>query len=113
MSHLISLTSAAALTAAFRTDKENLLTSTLQNQNVLPKCETFARAEIDDILAQSGCTQLRIYYGLDSNSKVHALLVGANSEDEDILNNGNDVCLVLQNAKRCPTDCPPSSSLNS
>jgi hypothetical protein len=113
MSQFISLTVAADMTSTYRSEKENILSSSFQGQNILPVCETFDRGQIDDILAQNGCVSLRIYYGMDSNSKVHAILVGADSNDADIIFPGTDDSLVAEDGARCPTQCPPSSDLNS
>jgi hypothetical protein len=113
MSQFITLTSAASMAASYRTNKETILASAYQNQNILAVCETFDRSQIDDILAQSGCTGLRIYYGMDSNDKVHAILVGVDSNEADIIFPGTDDSLIAEQGKRCPTDCPPSSDLNS
>ena len=113
MSHLISLADAADMTAQFRSDRETILASGYQNQNILPKCETFDKSEVDSMLGQTGCTQLRIYYGMDEDHKVHAILVGANSSDEDIIFPNTDNSIILENSIRCPYDCPQPSELNS
>jgi len=112
MSQVISLSTAVDMTTLYRQDRETILGNSYKNQNILPKCETFDRDVIDDLLAQSGCTGLRIYYGMDSNNKVHAIIVGVNSSDEDIIFPNTDNSLIAENAQRCPEDCPPSSDLN-
>jgi hypothetical protein len=113
MSQFISLEDAVDMTTLYRQDKETILSSTYQNHNILPKCETFERDYFDDVLAQSGCVGIRIYYGMDENNKVHAIVVGVNGDDEDIIFPNTDNSLIIEEAKRCPDDCPPSSDLNS
>ncbi|MGC4235402.1 MAG: hypothetical protein QM594_20690, partial [Niabella sp.] len=89
-----------------------------QNKNLLPLSETFDRAVIDSILARPGCTALRIYYGMDEELKLHAIVVAAGKDNADILpvamtmtDDGGDGG-IAENANRCPPLCPPSSPLN-
>lgn len=113
MSQLIPLATAVDMTTLYRQDRETILATAYKNQNILPKCETFDRSAFDSVLAQSGCTSIRIYYGMDSNNKVHAVIVGVNSSDEDIIFPNTDNSLIIEEARRCPDDCPPASDLNS
>ncbi len=118
MSNFISLGDAVDMTTLFRADRETILATAFQNQNILPKCETFERSAFDDVLAQSGCEGIRIYYGMNSSNQVHAVIVGVNSNDEDIIFPPKPglpdppASLVIENGKRCPNDCPASSVLN-
>ena len=111
MSQLIPLHDAIDMTTLYRQYKEIILATSYKNLNILPKCETFDRADLDDILKQDDCTGIRVYYSMGSDYKVHAVIVGVNSHDEDILSSGAEK--ILENARRCPTNCPPVSSLNS
>ena len=113
MSQLISLQDAIDMTTLFRQDREAVLATAYQNNDTLPKCETFDRSEIESLLAQQDCEALRIYYGMDSNNKVHAILVGVDSQDEDILTSLMSNPVILEQGRRCPTQCPPPSSMNS
>ena len=113
MSQLISLATAVDMTTLYRQDRETILANAYKNQNILPKCETFDRDVFDTVLKQNGCEGLRIYYSMDANNKVHAIIVGVNAGDEDMLTMGNDVdAAIIENARRCPDDCPPPSALN-
>lgn len=110
---------AADLISLFASEKENLLIDNLQNVGTLPVCETFDRAAFDIILGDTNCTGVRIYLGLDANTKVRLVVVGVNSSEEDIfvpsthsLNTAAVDC-VVENGTRCPSICPPSSALNS
>ena len=117
--HLISLDEAIDMTSLYRREMNTILATQYQGQNILPVCETFDKAAFDSLLAETGCTAVRIYYGMSDDLKVHAVIVGVNSNNEDILPSSvsmltrEDDPLVLEEATRCPDDCPPSSSLNS
>ncbi len=120
--HLISLPVAVAMTTIYRANREAILANGYQNKNVLPLSETFDRSIIDDILGQTGCTALRIYYGMDESYLVHAILVGVNNENEDILPSTQETTsltmeedpgdIIGELSIRCPEDCPPDSPLN-
>lgn len=117
-SHLITLTAAEALTSDYRLNRNSILQSGYQDQDILPLSETFNRTDIDLLLAQDGCEALRIYYGMDANLKVHAVLVAVNENNEDILPSQtlNPLSLediIIEEGQRCPIICPPQSALNS
>lgn len=117
-SHLITLTAAVALTGEWRSNRNSILQTQYQDQDILPLSETFNRADIDVLLAQDGCEAIRIYYGMDTNLKLHAVLVGVNEDNGDILpsqeTNPSDLQdIIVEEGQRCPTICPPSSALNS
>src|SRR4051812_37352445 len=113
--HSIPLQDAVIMNRTFRTMRETILDPIFRNQEILPVCETFSANEVSDLLAQAGCVSLRIYYGMDAENKVHAVLVGVDGEDKDILPDADDEAGIgiLEMAKRCPIRCPPSSVLNS
>jgi hypothetical protein len=115
-SHLINLTSASALTTRFRSNRNSVLQTQFQSDDILPLSETFNRNDIDLLLAQDDCAGIRIYYGMDADLKLHAVLVAVNEDNEDILpstvaNNGEDI--IVEEGQRCPIFCPTASPLNS
>ena len=118
MNHEITLSEAVAMTTRFRSYKESILKTEYQNEDILPVCETFEKLSVEALLSQGGATHLRIYYGMDSEYKVHAILVGADSTGADILPEENSNLLqdptgvILEDAQRCPPYCPPTSPLN-
>jgi hypothetical protein len=117
--HLITTTAAAAMTSNFRSAKENMLATNMRNAGTLPICEKFAKNAFDIILGDTNCTAIRIYLGLDENSKVRMIVTGVNASDEDIFipsshpANSFDADCVIENGIRCPNECPASSVLNS
>lgn len=117
MSNPISLQKGVSMTTLYRLQKEAILLPEFREQGILPICETFSKTNIEALLAKNGCEQLRIYYGMDSELKVHAILVAVNANDEDILPTlqvgvTDDEPYLWDDAKRCPPECPPVSPLN-
>jgi hypothetical protein len=110
INHLIPLITAEAMTKLLRDNRNAILSGEYQDRDILPICETFDADSIRSILDQDNCTSLRIYYGMDTNLKIHAILVGADSSGEDILTTGVEV--IMEDSVRCPTTCPPASPLN-
>ena len=114
--HFISLNQAIDMTTLYRSDKEAILATAYQNQNILPDSETFNRNAFDTLLAKEGCAGLRIYYGMDENLKVHALIVAVNEDNEDILPALASATVIdediVEEGQRCPDLCPPPSPLN-
>ena len=115
MSRFISVEKAIEMTTLFRAQKDVILADDYKGQDILVKSETFSREQAEKLLAKPGCTQLRIYYGMSQDLKMHALLVGVNANGEDILLNAqlnSDNESVVEDAQRCPPFCPPASPLN-
>ena len=117
MSAFISLEQAIAMTTLYRNQKETVLAVKYQHQNILANCETFERDNLETLLAKPGCEKIRVYYGMSEDLKVHAILVPVNVKDEDILPDtstalGGPGDGILDEAVRCPVDCPPPSPLN-
>lgn len=82
-------------------------------QATLPICETFDADQVRQLL-DNGATEIRIYMGMNAGNEMIAVLVGADSNGVDILPESNDDIeegYLIENGKRCPTDCPPASEL--
>ncbi|MDB5199237.1 MAG: hypothetical protein JWO92_1200 [Chitinophagaceae bacterium] len=118
---LISLQTGIDMTTLYRQEKENILATAYKDQNILPISETFDRAAIDAIMQQEGCTAFRIYYGMSEELLVHAVLVGVNADNEDILPSTENIVsnladpvddIIAEQGVRCPPDCAPPSPLN-
>ena len=106
--HFITLKEAKELTATYMARKANILNPVYGALDILPNCETFDRAAIDAILAQTECTQIRVYYGMDANLAVHSIIVGVDANGDDLLPTDPDAPnqQIMENAGRCPTICP-------
>ena len=111
MSQFISLTEAIKMTSSYRQNRNDILKSEYQERNILCISETIERSEIEELMHQQGCVKLRIYYGMDDDLLVHAVIVGVDGADKDILPVGEE--MILERNARCPDDCPPASPLNS
>lgn len=119
MNHFISLERAIQMTTTFRESKDKVLAVDFKDLDILPTAETFDRAAFDKLLSQSGCQKLRIYYGMDAELRVHAIVVSVDSDDKDMLpsvastvTSEEDDNVIVEVGQRCPPDCEPSSSLN-
>jgi hypothetical protein len=112
MNHEITLDQGVDLTKRFRQLRPTVINPIYLNDDIVANSETFDRAAIDALLAQDDCKQVRIYYGMSDDLKIHAVLVGVNSDGQDILPVGGNAGLIMEGAVRCPTDCPPPSLLN-
>jgi hypothetical protein len=116
-SHFIPLDQAVAMTTTYRDNRENILSPVYQGKDILPLSETFNRAAFDTLLATPGCQGLRIYYGMDQNLQLHAIVVAVDANNRDLLpslattGSGDDV--IVEEGQRCPPICPDPSPLNS
>lgn len=112
MSHFISLADAGDMTETYRDNKERILDTQYQSSNILPICETFSRDAFETLLAKTDCASIRIYYGMDEDLKVHAIVVAADEYGNDVLPStpGDD---IVERGNRCPDLCPSPSPLNS
>ena len=124
MSHFIRLEQAIAMTKTFRENRGKGVVPQANGLNALPLSQTFDRAAIDTLLSQPGCEKIRIYFGMDKGLKVHAIIVGVNEKDEDMLpnisteisvtetNDDDGGSVVVDEGVTCPPFCPPPSHLN-
>ena len=118
--HEISLELAIEMTKRFRSEKENILLDQYRQNNILPICETFNKEMVMQLLLQPTCESIRIYYSMDAKLKLHAILVGVDATGADILTGlstpltkkNGEIAVLLEEATRCPHDCPPQSPLN-
>jgi len=118
VSNFISLEKAIEMTTLYRSQMDTILADEYKGQDILVKSEVYARQQIYKLLAKPGCSQLRLYYGMDQDLKVHTLLVGVNERGEDMIGispEGENYASedIIEEAERCPPSCPPSSPLNS
>ena len=106
--HFITHTEASQMTATFQAQKDTILDANYQGRDLIATCETFDRAAIDALLSQPACVQVRIYYGMNANFEVHAIMVGVDANGDDLLPAGpNDPNQqIIEGGMRCPITCP-------
>ncbi len=106
--HEISLQKAIDMTTLYRANRPANF----------PLSERFEKDAIAKLLATEGCAYLRIYYGMQENMDVDAVLVAVNGNNEDILSISGSKLLstpdvvILEDSLRCPEACPEKSPLN-
>ena len=110
----ITLAQAVEMTTRYRQNKNSVISSSFSGQEIIPICDKFDRNVFDTLLAKDGCTAIRIYYGMDTELKIHPIVVAVNGNDEDMLPNGSTLEGedIVDDSLRCPPICPPSSPLN-
>lgn len=92
----ISLTSAAEMTAEYRA----------QNPGKT-KGHFYGKDALNELLDQTGCMGIRIYYAIDSSGKKELVLVGVDSNEDDMLN------MIVDISSPCPNRCSQNNALNS
>lgn len=128
MKHFISLEKAKTMTALYRREKDNVVANEHRGKGTLSLSETFDAECFRAVLSKPECTGIRIYYGMDDLLKVHAIVVGVNSNNEDILplmqntastidttitvSTDDDDTGIIEEGISCPPGCPPPSALN-
>jgi hypothetical protein len=114
MDHFISLPTAIGMTTRYREMRTRILQPGYQERDLLPFSETFDRKAFDKLLSQPGCTEIRVYYGMDREKKVHAILVGVDEQNRDMLPSSTEAVTpeeeensIVEVGQRCPPECPP------
>lgn len=121
--HSISLQKAIEMTTLYRDQKENILKPEFQQTGILAIAETFSRDAFDTLLSEAGCESLRIYYGMNEDLSIHAIIVAVNADGEDILppeivtaSNSETVQsvppIIVEEGIKCPPHCGVTSLLN-
>jgi hypothetical protein len=115
MSSFISPQQARIMMDAYRKVRESMLQPDYKGKDVLCVCETFDKNQIETILSNPVAEGLRVYYGMDTQSKVHAILCAVDINGKDIIGPLSGVTTLddgdttVEEGKRCPPDCPPTS----
>ena len=92
----ITLGEGAALTKEYR----------LRNPAAI-KARFFGKDILNQILDQEGCMGIRIYFGQDEDGNKQLVLVGGDSDENDMLD------LVVDTSVPCPNLCSSPNALNS
>ncbi|GAB5417597.1 MAG: hypothetical protein Crog4KO_25820 [Crocinitomicaceae bacterium] len=84
------------------------LTANYRAANPLKRLGNFYGKDIlTELLRQEGCMGIRMYYGEDADGNRELVLVGADANEDDMLE------LVVDLSKPCPNRCGTSNDLNS
>ncbi|HMG67589.1 MAG TPA: hypothetical protein VK588_07880 [Chitinophagaceae bacterium] len=116
--HFIGLPQAIEMTTRYRSKKETILDPAYRGKDILLLSETFGREAFDALLSEQDCTSIRIYFGMNENLQVRAIIVGANSKNEDLLPQAGLMIpastgsKIVEEGTPCPPACPPPSPLN-
>lgn len=95
----ISLQDAAALTANYRSGQTNPILGHFVGTD-----------KVQELLKQTGCVGLRIYYGIHGQTgRKEIVIVGVDSDENDIL---ESTPLILDQTLPCPPTCGNSNELN-
>src|SRR4051812_4847343 len=100
--YTISLAEAQTMTSTFRAERNSILEKDYRDRNILPICETYDRAPFDSLLALGNCAAIRIYFGMNADSQVRAIIVAVDANDEDILPNGTNDAVIVEEGRPCP-----------
>ena len=95
---IISLADASDLTADYR--------ATISPGDTI--AQFVGRNKLLDILNQTDCMGVRIYYGIDKNGEKRLVLVGADGNENDLFKG-----IIVDNLIKCPTNCSSANDLNS
>jgi hypothetical protein len=93
---LIPIEEAAEMTANYRSENPN---STIAH--------FFGREILEQLLEQDSCEGIRIYYGISNEGQSELVLVGADAQEDDILD------LIADRSMPCPKACSTPNPLNS
>ena len=115
--HYISLDRAIDMTKRYRENRESILSEKDKGKNLLPLSETVNKEALLSFFNNPVCAAVRIYYGMSDDRQVHAIIVGVNDKNEDLLPHatsvtGSDSAIIVEDLQRCPPACPPDSVLN-
>ena len=115
-SNFITLTQFLAMKKLYADNSQQILQAAYQNKEILITSETFNGDVITAITQVTGFAGFRIYYGMSSDLKVHAMLVATDANGNDLLpsdatakfaasaaKSGSGV--IGEEAQRCPPGC--------
>lgn len=91
----ISILDAAPLTKNYRDANPGAVKATF-----------IGKEHIQDLLDQTNCKGIRVYFGLSSTGEMETIWVGADTHENDILD------LIIDNAIKCPVRCGTKNKLN-
>ena len=93
---MIQLSTASTWTKKYRNENEGQ-----------PLAIFYGKAKLNELLNQTDCLGIRVYFATDGDGNKELVLVGAKANKNDI------TALVLDGGTRCPDHCGASNELNS
>jgi hypothetical protein len=123
MNNTIGLEQAVKMTSLLRQHRARISGPGTVAKPLIPISETYDRAAFDKLLSHPECKKVRIYYGMNNDLQLRAVIVGVNERDEDILpasdtlkttegSNEGDDGTIIEDSLTCPPVCPTTSPLN-
>ena len=124
MTHQISVAKANDLIARFVANKEGIANGAFADKDVFSNCQTFEITSVNTMVAQTGTTGLRAYFGMyddndetpqEKRNKIVLVLCSSDIDNNDLdLAPGNDSknVIILQDAILCPPFYPNPSQIN-
>ncbi len=113
-SNFITLAQFQAMKLLYGQNGQSILQPQFQNQQILVTSETFNADIITAITNVTGFAAFRIYYGMSTDMKVHAMLVAVDANGNDILPTdptlkfapaGGGGGVIGEDSQRCPPSC--------
>ena len=101
---------------AYADNKNSILQPPFQGSEFLCISELFNIDAINTLAAVDACAGMRIYYGMDPEKKVHAMMVAVGQDGRDILPDAQAAKFaaasgtkppIVEEGQRCPPSCPP------
>ena len=72
------------------------------------KAHFFGKVILEQILAQTGCVGIRMFYALDDNGVQQMIIVGTDANENDLING-----IIGEMSVPCPNNCGVKNLLNS
>lgn len=121
--HHITLEQAVTMTRRHRENRKKILHPQHAEKDLIPISETFSREAFDHLLAQPGCTAVRIYFSMNEEFQLRQIIVGVDGDGRDMVpatiatqgaaTTTTDSGDILEAGKLCPPYCSTASPLNS
>lgn len=92
----IQLTTASTWTKKYRDENEGE-----------PLAIFYGKTKLNELLNQTDCVGIRVYFATDENGNKQLVLAGAKANKDDI------TTLVLDGGLKCPDNCGSPNALNS
>ena len=124
MTHQISVAKANDLIARFVANKEAIADGAFADKDVFSNSQTFEISSVVTMLAQTGTTGLRAYFGMydeteetprEKRNKIVLVLCSSDINNNDLNlapDSDSKNTIILQDGVTCPPFCPNPSQIN-